>query len=140
MIFKSTLLTIGNVLDIFKKFLYCTWFLNLIHLRAKRLDGIQNTFHFHGYELALNQTFRQEELHIFILDQENFRKSLEKFVALYSMRSWTRKEYWLLDIAYLTKNVFKEKLFDQIRSALKNLPLDLDDDLFLYSGNLFINN
>ena len=82
----------------------------------------------------LNQTFRYEELHVFVPDDKDTKNSIRKFVELYSLRTRKSKEFWLVDIAQLTKNVLKENLIEQIRSDIKNLPLDLDDDLYLLSG------
>ena len=118
------------------------WYtLTLTHIihRSKELGTIQSTFLFHGTELALNQTFLNKELHLFIVDSENVNQSIETFVKLYNLRTRKRQEFWLLDIAHWTKNFAGDQLVDQIKANFKDLKLDLDDDLYLFMGkNWFI--
>ena len=107
--------------------------------RSKELGTIQSTFLFHGTELALNQTFLNKELHLFIVDPENVNQSIDTFVKLYNLRTKKRQEFWLLDITHWTKNFAGDQLWNQIRADFKDLKLDLDDDLYLFTGiNWFI--
>ena len=76
--------------------------------------------------MTLNQTFRQEELHVFIVDEKNAMESVKMFVELYSLRNRKRREFWLVEVSALT----------DIRSYLKDVSLDLDDDLYLFSGTI----
>ena len=98
------------------------------------MGAIQSTFLFHGTELVLNQTFLNKELHLFIIDSENVNQSIETFVKLYNLRTRKRQEFWLLDIAHWTKNFAGDQLVDQIKANFKDLKLDLDDDLYLFTG------
>ena len=102
--------------------------------RSKELRTVQTAFLSQGSESTLNQTFRHEELHVFVMDEKDIKKSIGKFVELYSVRTRKSREFWLVDITQLTKNVPKENLIEQIQSDFKDLPLDLDDDLYLFSG------
>ena len=102
--------------------------------RSKELGTIQSTFLFHGTELALNQTFLNKELHLFIVDPENVNQSVDTFVKLYNLRTRKRQEFWLLDIAHWTKNFAGDQLWNQIKADFKDLKLDLDDDLYLFAG------
>ena len=88
----------------------------------------------HGSGPTLNQTFRHEELHVFVIDQMNIKESLKAFVGLYSLRTWKRKEFWLFDITQWTKEYSKDQLLNQIRYDFRDLVLDFDDDLYLFSG------
>ena len=70
-----------------------------------------------------------KNLAIFIPNDLDINESVNQFVHLYSKRTKADKEYWLVDIsACLDIN----KMMDD----LKDIPLDLDDDLFLYAENL----
>ena len=51
---------------------------------------------------------------------------LEKFVGLYSERTRASKEHWLVDMT----NAGDLEL--AVNEILKDMPLDLDDDLFLF--------
>ena len=67
-----------------------------------------------------------ENLKIYIPDESNLGKSLEQFIQLYSTRSRADRDYWLLDVS-------SWKSVNDVTEELRELPLDLDDDLFLYS-------
>ena len=67
-----------------------------------------------------------ENLKIYIPDETNLEKSLEQFVQLYSTRSRADREYWLLDVS-------SWQSVNDVTEELRDLPLDLDDDLFLFS-------
>ena len=67
-----------------------------------------------------------ENLKIYIPDESNLEKSLEQFVQLYSTRSRADREYWLLDVS-------SWQSVNDVTKELRDLPLDLDDDLFLFS-------
>ena len=67
-----------------------------------------------------------ENLKIYIPDESNLEKSLEQFVQLYSTRSRADREYWLLDVS-------SWQSVNDVTEELRDLPLDLDDDLFLFS-------
>ena len=67
-----------------------------------------------------------ENLKIYIPDESNLEKSLEQFVQLYSTRSRADREYWLLDVS-------SWQSVNDVTEELRDLPLDLDDDLFIFS-------
>ena len=67
-----------------------------------------------------------ENLKIYIPDESNLGKSLQQFIQLYSTRSRADRDYWLLDVS-------SWKSVNDVTEELRELPLDLDDDLFLYS-------
>ena len=56
-------------------------------------------------------------------------ESLQLFVEIYSSRKRTDREFWLLDTTHLQADKGYEGIFDE----LKDLKLDLDDDLFLFN-------
>ena len=74
-----------------------------------------------------------EDLHVFIPNELNLDKSIGHFINLYSLRSRTNREYWLLDVSYWSS------VNDAIND-LEDLQLDLDDDLFLYFSTKRTNN
>ena len=106
----------------------------MIGVRSKDLGTIQTAFCFHESVTTLNQTFRHEELHVFIVDEKDLDSSVQTFMDLFALRTWSRKEIWLVDIGHLTENVRKDRIRDKLKSTFKDLILDLDDDLYFYSG------
>ena len=66
-----------------------------------------------------------KNLALFIPNDSNLEESIEEFVRIYSKRMRGDKDYWLVDISTWPDmyNVIKD---------FKDIPLDLDDDLFLY--------
>ena len=54
--------------------------------------------------------------------------NLQEFVRLYSLSEKWSHEYWLLDLS--TTNTTEEALY-----LSQNLPLDLDDDLYLFAAD-----
>ena len=76
-----------------------------------------------------------EDLQVFIPNPENIEASIEQFVEMYSLRTRKSQEYWLIDIGYWTANVEdRTSFYDTIRNDLRNLQLDLDDDLYFFTG------
>ena len=67
-----------------------------------------------------------ENLNIYISDESNLEKSLEIFVQMYSTRCKVNQEYWLLDVS-------SWQSVNDATKELRDLPLYLDDNLFLYS-------
>ena len=106
----------------------------LILIRLKELGTIQTAFHFHGSEPTLNQTFRHGELHVFTYEENDFESGVKKFKDLFSLRNWSSKEFWLIDISQLTLKVQKDQMINELESTFEDLKLDLDDDVYLYSG------
>ena len=76
-----------------------------------------------------------EDLHVFIPNTEKIDESLKQFVEIYSLRTRKNREYWLIDIGYWTANVEDiTSFYDRIRNDLRDLQLDLDDDLYFFEG------
>ena len=67
-----------------------------------------------------------DDLHVFIPDETDLVQSFKLFIRLYSLRKQWNYEYWLLDVSNLIS-------INNHINYLKNLKLDLDDNLFLYS-------
>ena len=69
---------------------------------------------------------------VFILNDESkdrIEKSLKRFTKLYNVREKTSREFWLLDIS----TFINDHRFENVIDELKNLQLDLDDDLYMYN-------
>ena len=81
--------------------------------------------------MTKNNTIRpvDEDLYVFILDDANLDASLDQFKKLYALRTRTDKEFWLLDIS----SIIDEP--NEILNTFHDLPLDIDDDLYLYKRN-----
>ena len=76
-----------------------------------------------------------EDLIVFIPNTEKIDESLKQFVELYSLRTRKNREYWLIDIGYWTANAEdRTSFYDRIRNDLRDLQLDLDDDLYFFEG------
>ena len=71
----------------------------------------------------------KDELHFFIPRDFDLPNSLESFVHLYSLRNDWNQEHWILDVS-------GSKSINDSIEYLKNLKLDLDDDLFLLTYNI----
>ena len=103
-------------------------------IRSKKLAPIKTSFWFQGSELLRNNTFFDEDLHVFIVDQDHVKQSIKTFSDLYSIRTRKSREFWLVDISSWTANFPKGQVMNQIKLNFKDLPMDLDDDLYLISG------
>ena len=103
-------------------------------IRSKKLAPIKTSFRYQGSELLRNNTFFDEDLHAFIIDQDHVKQSIKTFADLYSLRTRKSREFWMVDISSWTADFPKGQLMNRIKSEFKNLPLDLDDDLYLISG------
>ena len=84
-----------------------------------------------------NTTDKHDEaLKVFILndqDQDTKNESLKLFVELYSMRLRSDREFWLVDATSLIND--KRGEVRDIVGDLKELKLDLDDDLFILNND-----
>lgn len=65
-----------------------------------------------------------QDLHVYLLNDQDLPSSIESFVSIYATRELASREYWLVDITSMNA--------DGLAEDLKDLKLDLDDDLFLY--------
>jgi hypothetical protein len=86
-----------------------------------------------------NRTMVDEDLQVFIPNPEMIESSIKQFVEMYSLRTRKSREYWLLDIGYWTANVEdRTSFYEKIRYDLRNLQLDLDDDLYFFEGKTML--
>ena len=78
-----------------------------------------------------------EDLQVFIPNTEIIEESIKQFVKMYSLRTRKSCEYWLVDIGYWTVNVDdRTGFYERIGHDLRNLHLDLDDDLYFFEGKI----
>ena len=75
-------------------------------------------------------SFNDKDLNIFIPDEKNLPDSAKVFSKLFSTRTWTNQEYWLLDISAWNSVEEAIEILDEVTGNL-----DVDDDLYLYSLN-----
>ena len=75
-----------------------------------------------------NITPHYEGLHVFASNKLNWNESIGQFKELYSARTNASKEYWLLDVS------INKEIQDIVDEDLNDLPLDLDDDLYLFQA------
>ena len=88
-----------------------------------------------GTNTFYNRTMTDEDLQVFIPNSKMIEESIKELVEMYSLRTRTNREYWLIDIGFWTANVDdRTSFYDRIRNDLRDLQLDLDDDLFLIEG------
>ena len=86
-----------------------------------------------------NKTVIDKDLQVFIPNTEMIEESIKQFVEMYSLRTRKSLEYWLVDIGYWTANVDdKTSFYERIRHDLRNLHLDLDDDLYFFEGKTIL--
>ena len=77
------------------------------------------------------------DLQVFIPNTDMIEESMKHFVEIYSLRTRKSHEYWLVDIRYWTANVEgRTSFYDRIRNDLRDLQLDLDDDLYFFEGKI----
>ena len=79
-------------------------------------------------EIGQNTTMSKnsKDLIVFVPDESNVEGCIKKFLEWFNQRKRNNKEYWLLDTTSL--NTINKETKDD----LKNLKLDLDDDLFWF--------
>ena len=87
---------------------------------------------YHGSEIE--QSTSDESIHMFLVNRNSVNESISIFNRLYSKRTKRSKEFWLLDATYLMNNVPEDQQKGQILSDFSNVPIDLDDDLYFFSG------
>ena len=61
---------------------------------------------------------RNEDLHVFIPNEFDLDKSLDQFHHMYSLRTRTNQEFWLLDVSYWLS-------INDTVNVLQDLPIDL---------------
>ena len=67
-----------------------------------------------------------EGLNVFIPNEEIKNETLNNFLQIYSKRTKASRDYWLLDVSNWNS------VDELVKNELKSLPLDLDDDLYLF--------
>ena len=80
-----------------------------------------------------NRYVAKEDLHIFIVDSNNLQQSIKFLDDKMKERTRRDKEFWFIDISAL-QNIANAS---SMMNMLDNLPLDVDDDIFLF---MFIEN
>ena len=69
-----------------------------------------------------------------MLDERNLNESISNFNKVYSKRSGQNKEIWLLESTFWSEKVSRGQLSNRIIFDFKDIPIDLDDDLYFFSG------
>ena len=90
---------------------------------------------YHGSEIE--QSTSDESIHMFLVNRNSVNESISIFNRQYSKRTKRSKEFWLLDATkatYLINNVPEDQQKGQILLDFSNVPIDLDDDLYFFSG------
>ena len=67
----------------------------------------------------------KEDLHIYIIDASRLNQSIEILENEIERRTRNDKEFWYIDISSL-------QTISNAQSMLNGLPLDIDDDIFLF--------
>ena len=107
--------------------------------RCKEIWPTKIAFNYLGTNTLYNKTVIDEDLQVFIPNTEMMEESIKQFVEMYSLRTRKSHEYWLVDIGYWTANIDdRTSFYERIRHDLRNLHLDLDDDLYFYKGNTIL--
>ena len=75
----------------------------------------------------------KEDLHIYIVDSDDLKRSIKFLDNEMKERTRKDKEFWFIDISAL-QNIDNAS---SIMNMLDSLPLDVDDDIFLF---MFIGN
>ena len=107
--------------------------------RYKDIWPIKVASNYFGTNAFYNRTMNDKDLQVFIPNTEKIEESIKQFVDMYSLRTRKSHEYWLVDIGYWTVNVEdKTGFYERIRHDLRNLQLDLDDDLYFFEGKTML--
>ena len=75
------------------------------------------------YKYVERLSFRDQDLHVFVPNDQNHKESIADFIRIFNARTRSRRELWLLDITHI----------ENIKNNLTNLKADIDDDLYLYN-------
>ena len=73
---------------------------------------------------------KNEDLQVFFLDGKVFDSQMIEFSKIFARRSWTSRDFWLL-------NIPPHDSIDKIKTKLDKIVtnLDIDDDFYLYTYN-----
>ena len=64
-------------------------------------------------------SFLNQELHIFLIDDQNIDESVTKFSDIFSLRNKTNEEFWLVDVSYWNASN------QEVSKVFQNTPLDI---------------
>ena len=83
-----------------------------------------------------NAMFFKKNLEVFIPSEADLEQSVQNLMFLYSQRTRQNHEFWLVDISAWPS-------LEEALSDLKPLPLDFDDNFYIYSfldhfGSIFL--
>ena len=107
--------------------------------RYKEIWPIKIASNYLGTNKIYNKTVIDEDLQVFIPNTKMIEESINQFVEMYSFRTRKSHEYWLVDIGYWTANVEdRTGFYERIRHDLRNLQVDLDDDLYFFEGKTML--
>ena len=95
---------------------------------------LNTAIQYQGLENEIKRKPSGEDLHIFMLDERNLNESISNFNKVYSKRSGQNKEIWLLESTFWSEKVSRGQLSNRIIFDFKDTPIDLDDDLYFFSG------
>ena len=102
---------------------------------CKEIWPIKTAFSYLGTNTLNKQTWIDEDLLVFIPNAKMIEESIKQFIEMYSLRTKKSREYWLFDIGYWTVKD-KDNFYETIRHDLRDLNLDLDDDLYFFEGKI----
>ena len=95
---------------------------------------LNTAIQYQGQDNEIKRKPYGEDLHIFKLDERNLNESISNFNKVYSKRSGQRKEIWLLESTFWTEKFSRGQMSNRIIFDFKDTLIDLDDDLYFFSG------
>ena len=60
-----------------------------------------------------------QELHLFLIDDQNIDESVTKFNDIFSLRNKTNEDFWLVDISHWNAST------QEVIKAFQKIPLDI---------------
>ena len=75
----------------------------------------------------VNTSMNSQDLIVFVPDESDTEGCIKKIIQWFNQRKRTDKQYWLIDITYLST------INEKTNEILNDLKLDLDDDLFMFA-------
>ena len=64
-------------------------------------------------------SFLNQELHIFLIDDQNINESVTMFSDVFSLRNKTNQEFWLVDVSYWNSST------QDVSMTFQKTPLDI---------------
>ena len=102
---------------------------------CKEIWPIKTALSYLGKNTLSKKTWIDEDLLVFIPNAKMIEESIKQFIEMYSLRTKKSREYWLFDIGYWTVKD-RDNFYKTIRHDLRDLNLDLDDDLYFFEGKI----